>query len=396
MLENAERTTLNQSISLPEDSPARTSAAEKSLVQDSDLPDSEAAYGLNSCESFASYDRATSSWKTYMPCLFGEWEPFSEGWPESGTMRNGQCYEVVTLAATSADDGCLLLPTQAAREGRDWSQARILASLDRGDGVAKRICRLRIGELDPCLIVGQHPSYAEERMGFPIGYSVLRESETQSCRMSQNGSDSKLSKEKNKMTNLKLVLRTYSALRQMSPDDIALLEVLRALNDNDRELLLETMAGKPVGKKAGKKSSSKKSERASGMAAQLKERRGQREVVTTKDDNYNDGDDELCTRMIGGEEGLEPCERPADHNIHHLKLHPGYHEFQPGKSTAPPAPVPSPANGAASVTERNTRRSAPPSTPESDDEEGQSASSSAVNSEASAASAQAAMGGSGE
>lgn len=150
------------------------------------------------------------------------------------------------------------------------------------------------------------------------------------------------------MTNLKLVLRTYSALRQMSPDDIALLETLRALNDGDRELMVETLAGKATAKKAGKKSTSKspqsssKSPRASGMAAQLnKSLKEQREPMTTKDDDY-DPEAERCT-FVRGDGKL--CYLLSDHNIHHMKTHPEYHEFESGKSAAPPAPVLSPANG---------------------------------------------------
>lgn len=144
------------------------------------------------------------------------------------------------------------------------------------------------------------------------------------------------------MTNLKLILRTYSALRQMSPDDIALLETLRALNDGDRELMVETLQGKATGKKAGRKSStskssqsSSKSSRASGMAAQLnKNLKQQREM--TKDDSY---DGTPCQHEFehGGK-----CQRYPDHNVHHLQSDSLYHPFV---STAPPAPALSPVNG---------------------------------------------------
>lgn len=141
------------------------------------------------------------------------------------------------------------------------------------------------------------------------------------------------------MTNLKLILRTYSALRQMSPDDIALLETLRALNDNDRELLVETMTDKPATKKASRKSS-KKSERASGMAAQLNKSLGQQRAVTTKDDNY-DPEVERCTFL---RDDGRVCFLLPDHNVHHMKSAQGFHPFV---SAAPPAPNQSPANGGA-------------------------------------------------
>lgn len=186
------------------------------------------------------------------------------------------------------------------------------------------------------------------------------------------------------MTNLKLVLKVYTAYRQMSPDDIALLETLRALNESDREMLMETMAGKPATKKTATKtrtyqrceqcgktkghvfhkdssndgyhifqppvSSSKsqqlpsKSPRASGMAAQLNRSLAQqRAVTTTKDDDY-DPDAERCTFP---RDGGKVCFLLPDHNIHHMKSAQGFHPFQLS-SDAPPAPASSPANGGAS------------------------------------------------
>jgi hypothetical protein len=54
----------------------------------------------------------------------------------------------------------------AAREGKDWSRAEVLARLDRGDGVAKRICalssRLRLSKE----IVGLNPLFAAAMMGY--------------------------------------------------------------------------------------------------------------------------------------------------------------------------------------------------------------------------------------
>lgn len=48
--------------------------------------------GLNSSESFASYDRGSWSSRTSQPSLFGGSTPFSERWPRAGTMRSGIAY----------------------------------------------------------------------------------------------------------------------------------------------------------------------------------------------------------------------------------------------------------------------------------------------------------------
>ena len=192
------------------------------------------------------------------------------------------------------------------------------------------------------------------------------------------------------MTNLKLILRTYSALRQMSPDDIALLETLRGLNDGDRELMVETLQGKATGKKAGKKSSKKqvvpladqrcvykladsskcgkafgdsvhtgypnsghpfteqsssKSSRASGMAAQLKERRSQQRRISTED-----VDAAFCAAPNCGEGLTNPIHDPNGG-------YGSYHPFQLS-TTASPAPASSPANGGVGSTIANLEASA--------------------------------------
>lgn len=64
-----------------------------------------------------------------------------------------------------------LLPTPSAREGKDWSRLSLLASLDRGDGVAKRICRLSPQTRSEEGIGGLNPSFAEWMMGFPEGWT---------------------------------------------------------------------------------------------------------------------------------------------------------------------------------------------------------------------------------
>jgi len=47
---------------------------------------------------FASYDQATSSWRTSQGCLLEGSTRFSGRWPASGTMRSGKCYARPTSA----------------------------------------------------------------------------------------------------------------------------------------------------------------------------------------------------------------------------------------------------------------------------------------------------------
>lgn len=140
--------------------------------------------------------------------------------------------------------------------------------------------------------------------------------------------------------NLRNVLRAYGLLRQLSDDESALLNILRALNDNDREQLVASMSDKPV-KKAGKKSaggggrgrSGSKSQRASGMAKTLNDNLSQRRQEALED--------------ITGESG-EPCVKcnlRADANIHHLQTQDDYHEFVAPPTTTGKSDAQSAAGG---------------------------------------------------
>jgi hypothetical protein len=97
------------------DSPAKTSAArgERSV-----LKASAADYGLSLLGSLASFDPASSSWKTSQTSLFGGLTEFSETWPRSGLMRNGTAYQLAPLAPLTNATEFGLLPTPTSGSGR--------------------------------------------------------------------------------------------------------------------------------------------------------------------------------------------------------------------------------------------------------------------------------------
>ena len=62
-----------------------------------ELTEIEAGCGEKWLASFVKYDPDTSLWKTHQCSLLGDLEPFSETWPQWGLMRDGECWEQLTL-----------------------------------------------------------------------------------------------------------------------------------------------------------------------------------------------------------------------------------------------------------------------------------------------------------
>lgn len=104
----------SESTSSAADFPARTSALPGAVRV---LTASAADYGASTPESLASFDRATSSWRTSQLSLDGDSTAYSETLPRSGTMRNGTLYRLPPLVRLIAGIGSgSLLPTPTASD----------------------------------------------------------------------------------------------------------------------------------------------------------------------------------------------------------------------------------------------------------------------------------------
>ena len=159
-------------------------------------------YGLKCCESLATYDPESSSWRTYQ--LSFEWAaPRSlEVLPKSGITVNGQLYRLDNSALhICVKDGFALLPTPRATAMTDESIEGFLkrkaagkvstpklatalrmlptpsASMHKyrlkGDTQASRNLEAmaRTGKLSQTGETGRlNPHFVEEMMGFPIGW----------------------------------------------------------------------------------------------------------------------------------------------------------------------------------------------------------------------------------
>lgn len=135
------------------------------------------ACGRSFSESFAWFDRDTSSWRTSQLCLDGGWDEFSATWPSSGVMRNGECFHRAEWVPHIHEKGCSLFPTPLASDG-----------IRGGARKYTKANRKRHWTLNDELGARPNPPFSEWLIGFPIGWSDLRESEMRLIPMSPSGS----------------------------------------------------------------------------------------------------------------------------------------------------------------------------------------------------------------
>lgn len=76
----------------------------------------EAVCGESLRESFANFDRESSSWKTSQRSLLGGWTSFSENWPRSGMMLSGRVFELPTLGLPTDETD-----SSSSHGGQQWN-----------------------------------------------------------------------------------------------------------------------------------------------------------------------------------------------------------------------------------------------------------------------------------
>lgn len=129
-----------------------------------DLQEQDQGCGASSLGSFARFDHDTFSWRTYQRCLDGEWERYSQTWPQAGTMRNGACFRVPSLECRTKETACLSLPTPTKSMGqRGWGLSR---SGRRRYSEKTQNDAWTLGYKPP-------PEIVEWMMGFPHGFTLV-------------------------------------------------------------------------------------------------------------------------------------------------------------------------------------------------------------------------------
>lgn len=212
--------------SSPQDSHARMF---RSLAQAPDLPEPvRDSYG-HLCEPFAWFDQKSRCWRTFQRCLVEGWEIYLDTWPRSGMTRNGIAYRrqpLVPLTAETAYGSLLPTPrpcsglrsrTEIMRALEEWPTptaslgtkgGRVTPRKGREGGtlieaVANRTFATptardwRSGKASPETrdrnsrplseqVGGSlNPTWVEWLMGFPLGWTDLGASATQSSRKSR-------------------------------------------------------------------------------------------------------------------------------------------------------------------------------------------------------------------
>jgi hypothetical protein len=177
-----------QSTLFAEDSHARTSP---SPAEAPGSTGSAPAYGASMPALLASFDPATSSWKTHQLCLEGGLAEFSETWPRSGTVQSGIAYLLPPLVPLTSEIGSGLWPTPIKRDGRTIKGAARSPNSLGSEPLCVEASR-REGVEDG----GLNPPWVEWLMGFPPGWTELDRSETRSSRYSRKSSGKRSSKRK--------------------------------------------------------------------------------------------------------------------------------------------------------------------------------------------------------
>ena len=119
-------------------------------------------------ESWASYDPATRSWKTWQVTFLSDLEPFLETFPTSGTMRNGRLYPRAPWVPHIHGSECSLLPTPNAVMVKNWSYDR-QRCIARAEKHQVDLCMVAITEWHGRL----NPEFCETVMGFPQGHTAI-------------------------------------------------------------------------------------------------------------------------------------------------------------------------------------------------------------------------------
>lgn len=109
----------------------------RTSVQQAKAKDSKAsapACGEKWPASLARLDPSGSSWRTAQCSLFEDLEPSLQTWPRWGLMRNGECWELPSLAPSTVENESGLLPTPNCMDAMGARSEEALARAKKKGG----------------------------------------------------------------------------------------------------------------------------------------------------------------------------------------------------------------------------------------------------------------------
>jgi len=156
------------------------------LEKAQELMENEVECGEKWLASFVKFDPSSSLWKTHQCSLLGDLEEFSQTWPQWGLMRNGECWEQLTLEQTIRGTGFGLSPN-----GMDSFHTPNTTGLDGGSNSRKALKKRQENWPTPdanCGMRGTQPNWTPKRKsGHQAQYSI-----NQAVRDSEQGIGGKL------------------------------------------------------------------------------------------------------------------------------------------------------------------------------------------------------------
>ena len=166
---------------------------------------------MNSCESFAWYDHDTSCWRMLLPSSTKDLILYLGRWPKQGMTVNGLASKQATWAPATSAIGGGALPTPATQEHKRRGPNSKQQKLSNTENWLPTPCASNAKEVGPrgsasqihneqngnlCGVIKGlpsvptgapmylNPSFVEEMMGFPVGWTDLKRSEMQLSLMS--------------------------------------------------------------------------------------------------------------------------------------------------------------------------------------------------------------------
>ena len=147
--------------------------------EEKDCKEQGVVFGIPCSPAFAQFDPKSFSWKTSQPSLLGDWETFCQTFPKWGIMHYGRLYRLKTWVPSINEKEFGLWPTPTAT---DFNGSSYRTAVEHGKRTLREVLALIFGKKygfisRPSPTIYPNPLFLERIMGYPIGWTELRELE---------------------------------------------------------------------------------------------------------------------------------------------------------------------------------------------------------------------------